>query len=497
MPSGGPRPTNTLNKGLSSRPPAQPARSEFRSGEKNQLQVKTIRGSNVPGVPHASPFEEEAFAESSPKRLKTSHQASSPGSVRSADDRLDELDPATVTFGPSQISQKPTEAVSTHSLSSQSSALQKQRKVSLGGLPEHRNLEKMMRSKPASKRQQRSLNGSQDQEWDHGPSPSPPQSSLSNPIDISGLDNDEESLNNRPATAPRPMWQGTARKPHSITEASKSTSSKLIARFTGKKSRFFGELSLPVPKNDGIQSQHRVQTNVRNESDKHSDRLNDRFIPINGDRRTSGVSLSSDIDELQSTGTTVGNNPETNPSFSSKRSRNNSPSKKPTSVPPTLPLDKEEPGLALSNIRPEKFVASKPKIQSNTHSIGRVREKKAPWSVELAAISRIGKLFTDEGMALVHDEKSGDYFVAMDGRFLTVKLQPQKVLKILREESGRKVRFMSAKSGTEDNLVDLEFRQERDVWVLLNRERLRDVEKVENHPRYVRNHGRACPCQTN
>jgi len=488
MPSGGPRPTNTLNKTLNSRIyTAQPARSKLRGGETNQLQFKTSRGSNVTGVLHASSYEEEAFVESSPKRRKTSHHTSSPGSIRSADDRLDQLDPATVTFGPNHVSQEPSQNVSTHSISSQGSALQKQRKVSLGGLPEHRNLEKMMRSKPASKKQQRSLDGSQNQQRDHRTSPSPPQSSLSNPIDISGFDKDQESLETKIAGTPRPMWQGTARKPHSITEASKSNTSKLYqGRLTGKQSPFFDEPSLALPKINGTKSQHRVG--------KHPDRLNDQFIPVNGDRRTSGVSLSSDIDELQSTGTTVGNNADTNPLFASNRSRNSSPSKEPKSVPHTLPSDEEGPVIALSNIRPERFVAPKPSVQSNTRPIGRVREKKAPWSVELAAISKPGSLISANGMALVHDEKSGDYCVAMDGRFTAVKIQPQKLLKILYEDSGRKVRFMSAKSGTEDNLVDIELRHAKDICVLVDNVGLRVVVKLENRSRYVRIHGGAHPC---
>lgn len=486
---------NTLNKSLNSGfHSAKPVRRMLGGGERNQLQFETSRGNNVPCVQHARPCEEEDFAQSSPKRRKISHQISSPGSARSADDILDQLDPSTVTFGPNHVSQGSSQAISNHSVSSQGSVLLKLRTPSLGGLPEHRHLEKMMRSRPASKKQQKLSDGSQNKQWDRGPSSSPPQLSLSKFKNTFGFDINEKGLTDNHARASRPSVRGTARTPHSVAEAATLSPPKLIQdRVIGKQSPFFAQSSLPQTVSNGTQGQRPVQTNVRDGHDELSDRLNDQFVPVNGDRRTSGVSLSSDIDELQLTGTTVGNNPDVNTPIFSKRPRNTDPIKDSTSVPATASPDEDKSGIALSNIKPEKFVAPKPKVQSNT---GRVREKKAPWSVALAAISTSGSLTISDSMALVHDEKSGEYVVVKDGNFTSVKLQPQKLLRISYEECGGKVRFMSAKSGTEENLVDIEFRHEKDVSVLLNKIGFRTMEKVKKCPRYVRAHSRAYSCQT-
>jgi len=495
VPSGGPRPINTLNNSLSVRVhTAQSARSKLRGGETNQLQFETSRGSNVEPMPHATRYEEgEAFAESSAKRRKTSHQGSSPDSSRSADERLDQLDPDTVTFGLGHVNQGTSRAVSTRSFNSQTSVVQTQKEESLGSLTAYRNVENMMSSKPKTKKQQRHLSGSKSQQRIHGLPSSSPMSSISNPIDISGVD-DQESPVTKLIVAPRSMIQGMTREPRSTAEAAKPNSAKTLqGRSTGERSAFFD--SIQKPKANGTRSQHQRQTNIRKDIDKHSDKLNDQFIPVSGDRRTSGVSTSSDIDELQSVGTTVGNNQDTNPSCPIKRSHNNSPSKGFALVPHTTSPDEEELGMGRSNIRPEKFVAAKAKVQSDTRTMGKVREKSPSWSVDLATVSTSGHVYTNEGMALVLDKKSGDYVIAANGRFTPMKIQPQKVQRISWEISGRKVRFMSSQSGIDDNIVDLEFRTEKDVVVLLNNACFQAVKK-EGRSGYVQTNSRAPCCQT-
>lgn len=489
IPSGGPRPTNTLNNGLTSHANIiQPARRKLRGRDLNQLQFETSRGSNVRPMPHATSHDEgETFAVSLPKRQKISHQSysSSPGSARSADDILDGLDPATVTFGPSQASERFNQAISINSFNSQSPVPQTQRKASLSGNREYRYVEKLMDSTPASKKRQKFRTGIQNEQLNHGLPSSSPVSSLSNLIDISGID-DEESLDNKSHGAHHPSGQGPAGKPVAATEEPKSISSKTAqGRSTGKISPFFNEPSLPPFKANGTRNQEKARQDTRIDIDKRSDRLNDQFRPIDGDPRTSGVSMSSDIDELQSVGNTVGNNPDLDFSSLTKRSRRDSPSECPTKISQAISTDEEESGMGRSNIRQSNFQPAKPEAQNDTRTMGRLREKKSPWFVELAAVSLSGSLVSDGNIALVHDEKSASYVVRRDGVLTSLRIQPQKLLRIHWEGSGRKVRFMSSKSGTDDNVLDLEFRKEKDVHQLLKRVDVQAGSKVESRDRYV------------
>lgn len=470
----------------------------MKGGEVGQLKIEVSRGNNVQSSVHTYNYSFESSAERSPKRQKTNderptHEISSSSSANSDDARLDGIDPDKLIVSVKAAGQVPSQILASYSASSQESTTQKQKKSMLGGVQEHRSVEKMMSSNPATKKQRKSHNISGSHQRSYGESMSPPMSSPANPIDISAND-DVEVQNLRKTMSTRPDVQIT-RVSHARTDTAMAHSAGQPARRTNEKiSRFFADQS--TSRTNGTRSQHPSQTNSQRDNGKYSNRLNDNFVRVHGDRRTSAASGSSDIDEIQSAPVTVGNNADTKDSIPIRRSHNNSPFEDTHQSNHSASVDEEESEMVQSNIRAEKFEAAKTKAQNNGRMITKVREKKAAWSVELAAISTAGQRIERDSMALVRvetatwnentrrDEKTISYAIAMDGRFLRPKIRPQKVLKIQYSLDGRKARFQSMQIGTEDNVVDLEFRREKDMVTLLQST---DFQKVtqEGRERYV------------
>ena len=412
-------------------------------------------------MPHATD-QDYNFVIPSAKRQKTRHHPSSPESSPSIDDAMDGLDPRSISFGAISQSRSGSRAPSAQS---QGSGRQMTRSTSSNGsLQEYKNLERLMSSDPRSTKLQRRQN-SQNQQQSHG---LPASSSISDSIDISG-DEDVIKTDPLPPAFSRLPHRGTMMKYPSTAQPN---TSKAIQ--TRKQSRFFTRTGL-------LNGSGKQKLSSAMAGDEAEDRLADIFVQVDGRRRRSDVNMSSDVDELSKGGDTVRHLADT----STSRSRQNSPSKPSLSTKLASPTGLSE-GLAESNIKPSLFVSSNSKGQSDSRLMnGRLREKKPSWAIEIAAISYAGAVIKDAGMGLFYNETSKIYIVVRDGKPLPLQIRPEKLLNISWGTAGGKARFVSSKSGTDDNMLDIEFRNEKDLSELVKRLEAQSGSKTKPRDRYV------------
>lgn len=467
---GGPQPRNTLSRAAFPTGPAVNRKTapNPRNGTQHALAVEIHKGGNVNSTSKTREQDEALPSPPSAKRRKLDHQASQVSPASSGQtDPLDRLSPHAISFHASQgVSRAPSRAPSA-SANSQASGLPMKRNGSF----EYRKVEEMMDSKPKSKKQRRSDN--QNYQADHKLLPSSPKrSSMSDPIDISG---DESHITKtKPRAALRPTYQGTARQPPPTVNGTKSNSSRSLKdRVHPAQSPYFNQPGLPTPRANGNVKQKLISQNVSREK---SPGLAQKFVATDGTRRGSDVNASSDADELQSAPTTVGQNADPGAVFTVKEMRLNSPSKHSSSTLKATPPMHDLTVLPPSTIKSD-FSSSNAQSRNGgrpTRSAPRDQEAKPPWSVALAAISLPGALFTADDLGLVYDQKQGEYYIQRHGSairtpYSSLQIQPMKLNKILWERTGTKVRLESSRSGTEDNVLDLEFASERDLSDLLRR----------------------------
>jgi len=460
VPSGGPKPRNTLHTDpIYQRSHLhETTRSRSRGGETPQLVLQASRGANVaPSLRTAD--SREAWAVSSPKRQKIVHQANSPSSGNSTDELLDQQNPENVTFGPSRRS---SQAVSIPSFNSQASNLQTRSNGPITRLPEYHSVERTMNSSGPTRKQKR-REASQNGQRSNGLPVSPEPPSLSQSTELIELDGGKNIDDSELDRAPEGSYLDVVRKLSSSIDAPKAKLSKAIPVPADKKtSPFFPQPTLPPRPSNGTQGHHSNIQRSQNSKQKHSDKLDEQFRSTNGSRRSLDYNMSSDADELQM-GTTVGKYTDIN------RSRNFSPSKGSSStLKATSPT--QDTGLEPSNIKSSDFASVKPKAQSDSRFSGpSIREKSTPWFADVAAVSIGGEKVTWNAMALVFVERDSNYVLKMDGKTTDIQILPQKLVKILWEASGRKIRLMSSKQGVEDGIVDLEFCKEKDVSRLITK----------------------------
>ena len=400
---------------------------------------------------------------SSPKRQKITHQASSPSSGISTDE-LDSQVPENVVFGPSQRS---NQAVSIQSFNSQGSGLQARRRGSTTGLTEHRNVERMMNSTAPTKKQRR-RDANRDQHSKLEPPSSTALSSPSQLIDISSQD-EGEGKSPRPESVYQVSSSETREQPSAILKSPKAkTSTKPLDPSTGHRSPYFQNPQLPSNQENSVPKQQKNHTEDLVCKYKRSERLGNQFVTTDGTRRSLDFNMSSDADELQM-GTTVGNNADSHVLSLVRQSNNRSPSK---SAPSTLAAPSsvmKDPGLTPSIIKHSEFRSLEPKTRHDSFSGPPGREKKAPWAVDVASVNLPGHLETRTGMGLVHDEHMKSFVLKAAGTDTGIRVIPQKLQKIWWENSGKKIRFMSSKIGTEENIVELELQKEKQVFDLVSR----------------------------
>ena len=332
-----------------------------------------------------------------------------------------------------------------------------------------------MNSDPISRKKQRRLNNNNPKL--HSPSLN---MSYSNPIDLSADDEDMDVDFVPPADSQVP-YQGTTRKDDPIARhsyPSQSTQDQSIE----KRSPYFPSTTGA----NGTLRQQQTRSATENQNGDQSKRLNDMFIPIDGLRRTSDVAMSSDLDELQEGGNTVGHTTDTNINLSTTRSRQTSPVKVSTSASKRMSSPEVDQGLPESNIKPSTFATEETKLQKRAQELKtRVQEKRPRWAVELAAVGFGGEFVEQPGMSLVYEENDGFYAVYRESRSTTIGIRTDKLQKIQWADAGGKVRFSSSKSGNEENILDLQFPSDKDATMLVKRLTKQAMCKPQSCSRFV------------
>ena len=418
----------------------------------------------------------------SAKRRKLDRQVSPASSDQT--DPLDQISPHAISFHTSEDTNQPPSRPPSTSAMSQASSLPLKRHGSF----EYRKVERLMDSNPKSKKQRHSDN--RNYPANHALLPSSPQkrSSMSNPIDISG--DDPQPANTRSTGNHHSAYRGTARQPPPTSNRIISnTSESLEERAKPTKSPYFEKPRLPAnPANGNVKQRTSNQALSR----ENSPGLAKKFVAADGRRRGSDVNASSDADELQSAPTTVGQKADPDAVFTIKEMRSNSPSKQSCSTlkasTPTDDLAHWAPSIIKSD-----FASSNAKTRSSGRSTRPApldQEAEPPWSVALAAISFPGSLLESDDLGLVYDPAQKEYYVQMQGSTIettnsSLRIRPHKLVKVFWESSGNRIRLESSRSGTEDNILDLELAAERDVLILLERIQSSCSFQVISKTRYV------------
>lgn len=466
----GPQPRNTLSRPPFSTGPAVNRKTvpNPRGGIQHALAVEVHKGSNVNSTSNTSERNENLPTPPSAKRQKFDHQASPASSGQT--DPLDQISPHAISFHAGQgTSQRPSRAPSA-SVNSQASGFPAVCMVPMkrNGSSEYRKVEDMMDSKPKTKKQRRNDNLNYLADYNLLPS-SPKRSSMSNPIDISGDESQITHTNSKEAS--QPAYRGTARQPPLTVKETKSNTSRLLKEPT--QSPYFNKPRPPTPRERGNVKQKLI---AQNPTKKKSPGLAQKFVAADGTRRGSDVNASSDADELQSAPTTVGQNADPDAVFTIRDMRSNSPSKYSSST-----LQTTSPQDELAIYVPSTVKSDFPSSNAKSRNGGRPsrpvppdQEAKPPWSVALAAISLPEDNSKNEDLGLVHDQKLNEYYIQKSGLQIrtthnSLRIQPQKLNKIIWEQTGVRVRLESSRIGTDDNVLDLELVSERDVQDLLNR----------------------------
>ena len=457
-----------------------------RGGIQHALAVEVHRGSNVDFTSNTDERDEALPTPPSAKRRKLDHQTSPSSSGQT--DPLDQLSPHAVSFHAGKDISHPHTRPPSASANSQTSGVPMKRDGSFEYRREHKIVEKMMDSRPKSKKPRH--NDSQDYQADYFLLPSSPKtnSSRSHPIDISGDESQSTKTNSQ--QVPRHAYPGTARKPPSAVNGTRPNSSKSVKERVGPaESPFFTIPEPPAFRSNGNIKQKLVgQNSIREKSPG----LARKFVAADGTRRGSDVNASSDADELQSAPTTVGQNADPDAVFTVEDMRPSSPSKKLSStLKATSPTD-DLAVWAPSTIKSD-FASANLKSRNGgrpSRPLSLKQEAEPPWSAPLAAISLSGRLYKSEDLGLVYDQKSGGYLIMERGSAIattlsSLRIQPKKLIKIVWATKGGMVRLESSRSGTEDNMLDLELASERDLSDLVRRLATSNNLSVQNKTRYV------------
>ena len=484
---GGPRPQNSLShKGPQISPHSSSIASrKSKSAFQNELKTEVRRGDNVKVMPHAT-ASEDGYGMNMSKRRKLVHSSDPPTSNASSEEVLDKLDPRLVSFGPSQhASRRP----SVHSQDTMHSL--RRSGSSTGSLTEHNNVERMMKSGSATKKRPRRTNGQSHQNSSEPDIQPIIVSTASQPIIIPGDDDHPMDMEFEIAS-PRLPYQGTARVQNPMTTPLKTFKSE-SSGLPIIKSCFFTKEQPVSTQSHGSPKLGTVKAHAQKSTQEFSESLNSKFISLDGRRRGSGASFSSDRDELDQTGNTVRNLVDPISLSPTKQSRKTNAAKR--STPLTKPLSYTEDQISLepSTIKPSTFRTTKPKCtQSGRHTKSRSpsEEAKPPLDFELAAICIGSDLKKSHNIGIVYDATSKTYGAQENGKWVgtgtsSLRIDPEKLISIDWGTSGGKVRFTSSKVIDEDHILDLQFRKEKDLAELVKNLSGGQGLKVNTWERYV------------
>ena len=122
------------------------------------------------------------------------------------------------------------------------------------------------------------------------------------------------------------------------------------------------------------------------------------------------------------------------------------------------------------------FSHSRRQASDSSPAVSRVNrhgESELPWHVGIAEVISRGR-YEEGGLALVWSEAQNSYLIKQQGSDLSnedpsLKLQPNKLNKVVRERDGSMVRFEVAKTANNDHRLDIRFNTQKDAWELIQR----------------------------
>lgn len=479
--SGGPKPRNTLktspNLPTSQANFNQLSKPKLRGGNQQALNVEVSKGSNVRSMPHATKTDSN-FSETPPaKRQKTVHTSSNSPIAINDHDPIDDIPVDQVNFGRSHSGSRAP------SSQSQGSMVSKARTGPTFTLREYNNVERLMDSGAKGKR--RNQNARRTMSASSSPLMDP--SSRSNPIEIPGDDELEDSAG-MPKSQTSTAWRGTIRT--DATEARRNPSKKIShqLRTDGTKSVYFDGLKAAKFTSTSERMRSTFSPGLPGATQNGDENMRNKFIPLNGKSR--GADLSSDELDLP---TTVGVHANLSPLPPVKRPAQISAKSSSSTVKSSTQCD-DTGGLEPSNIK-AKFpgkVSNKPATTRSHNTASRREEAEPPWSIPLRGLNLrgSGQMRKDEGLGLVYNEDSESFSVHRNGKVIStptssLQIQPKKIQKALWELGGSKIRIESSRSGNEDNILDIDLCNEKDVNKLLKKLQTSTFFSVMGKDRYV------------
>ncbi|KAL8729781.1 MAG: hypothetical protein Q9166_004504 [cf. Caloplaca sp. 2 TL-2023] len=320
--------------------------------------------------------------------------------------------------------------------------------------PGYYNVEKLMDSSLPNHKERKS----QQRSRTRGTSATAGSSFASSPSSVEIL---KEELTSNPVIDTKAVYRGTANL--HPPRYSKASGKPMSGRSTADRSPHF-----PPPAVTEPVGTKQPPKKVGEGPSITEPRLRDQYRDSNGKPRGDIASVSSD--ELLAQSDSRALSPV-------KSTRSQSPTKISQCDPmhPALIEDElDDPCPAQSVIKPSVF--TKPAnngIRSKvcTYQHNYQDEKPAPWSMPLRAYSFQGEIHKDDSLALVYDDDLKSYDIRCNGtnlskRNLDLRIQPKKLQKIRWALGGTKMRFESSKTGSVDNILDIELCGEKDVQSL-------------------------------
>ncbi|KAL8895124.1 MAG: hypothetical protein Q9192_003831 [Flavoplaca navasiana] len=467
---GGPRPINTLSRGVPTSTQTFSRRLNAPRQTGQQLETGTIVGDNVKYTTLGYSLDPFHLAEPSPKRRKVEQQRNSQNSPHVVDgsDEAEQL-----LVDDDVVSVKHINNVSEDGVSGNNKPI-----VNWGNSRptrpqgrEYHAVENLMNSTvPSSKKHKnRHKNGTHSTLVVEGSS-----FASSNSESVELLD---AELNVDPSA--KEPYKGTANlhPPRRSQMASKADT----RRRTSDRSPYF---STVTPQMVFSKPDNRSK-NVKRSSPPTEIRLRDQYRDSDGKQR-GGAESADELDVAE---------PNSRALSPVKPARNQSPTKKTQSeATRRLSIEDElnDPHTARSDIKPSTFTGmssngSHTKVSRSKY----LDEMPAPWSMPLRAYNFRGQTHKDDATALVFNNAEKSYDVKSSGENLAnrhpdLRIRPEKLQKILWALDGTKMRFQSSKTIDVDNILDIEVRGEKDVQKLnaLMQERGGSMQ-VKGEPRSV------------
>ncbi|KAL8772792.1 MAG: hypothetical protein Q9209_002137 [Squamulea sp. 1 TL-2023] len=449
----GPRPTNTLSRGVSR--VSRGLNGVYQGGR--QLETIGSTGFNVKSNSSESRPETFHFGEPRQKRRKLDQQHNSQKTPQLVDgsDEADQLmkdDDVVQVKHVTKLQDDENLEISKPSIKWGTSRPPDPNFSSSSQRGEYHAVEDLMNSsvKKSKRHKNRHRNGTQDTSATEGSSFA---SSKSESLEM--LDTD---LTASPIA--KPVYQGTAYLHPS--RRSQTASKSDPGRSAADRSPFFP----PHTPEASINSKEQPRK-IAGGSSATEPRMRDQYRDSDG-RQRGGADSADELDNAE---------PNSRALSPVKSARSKSPTKIGQSIPThrlSIKDQLKDPRPAQSNIKPfifTKAAKNGSRLQVTPYHAKYPDEKPAPWNMPLRAYNSQGQTHKDDGLGLVYNESEKSYDIHCSGNNLAkrqrnLQIRPHKLQRIRWALEGTKMRFESSLTAGVDNVLDVELCTQKDVQTL-------------------------------